>query len=72
MAIRIGLFAGPVLAAVGLVLLVNGLNASAGIAVAALGVVAVVSGAAFGYFADYLPEPLHTRQGQSGIPHHAE
>jgi len=72
MAIRIGLFAGPVLAAVVLVLLVNGLDASAGIAVAALGVVAVASGAAFGYFAEYLPEPSRARRMQSSIPHHAE
>jgi hypothetical protein len=40
----------------GLVLLLKSLDANAGIAVAALGIVAVASGAAFGYFADRLPE----------------
>jgi hypothetical protein len=51
-ATRIALFAVPTVTAAGLVLLVNGLDAGAGIAVAALGLVAVVSGAVLGYFAD--------------------
>jgi hypothetical protein len=72
MAIRIGLFAGPVLAAVGLVLLLNGLDASPGIAVAALGVVAVMSGAAFGYFADYLPEPRRVGRTHPAVPPHID
>ena len=55
MVIRIALFAVPTAAVVGLVLL-NGIDASAGIAVAAFGLVAVMSGAALGYFADRLPE----------------
>jgi hypothetical protein len=38
------------------VLLLNGLDASAGIAVAAFGLVAVATGTALGYFADRLPE----------------
>jgi len=38
------------------VLLLNKLDASAGIAVAAFGLVAVMSGGTLGYFADRLPE----------------
>lgn len=56
MAIRISLFAVPTVAVIGLVVLLNALDASAGIAVAALGLVAIVSGAALGVFADRLPE----------------
>jgi hypothetical protein len=56
MAIRIALFAVPAVAVAGLVLFLNGVDASAGIAVAALGVLAVVTGAMLGYFADRLPE----------------
>ncbi len=56
MALRIALFAVPVVAVAGLVLLLNGLGASAGIAVAAFGLVAVATGIALGYFADRLPE----------------
>lgn len=52
MATRIALFAVPTAAVAGLVLLLNELDAGVGIAVAALGLVAVVSGAALGYFAD--------------------
>ena len=62
MAIRIALFAVPTAAAIGVVLLLNAVDASAGIAVAALGVVAVASGAAFGYFADRLPEIPQSRR----------
>jgi hypothetical protein len=57
MAICTGLIAIPAAAAVGLVLLLNSLDAGAGIAaIIALGAVAVMSGAALGYFADRLPE----------------
>ncbi len=56
MAIRIALFAVPAVVVAGLVLLLNGLDASVGIAVAAFGLVAVLSGIAIGYFADRLPE----------------
>lgn len=52
MATRIALFAVPAAAVAGLVLLLNGLDAGAGIAVAAFGLVAVVGGATLGYFAD--------------------
>jgi len=62
MAIRIALFAVPAFAVAGLMLLLNGLDASAGIAVAAFGVVAVAAGTALGYFADRLPELPQTRR----------
>lgn len=65
MAIRIALFAVPAVAVAGLVLLLNGLDASAGVAVAAFGVVAVATGSALGYFADRLPELPQARR-----PHH--
>jgi hypothetical protein len=55
MAIRIALFGIPAAAAVGLVSLLNALDASAGIAVVAYTAVAVAIGAAIGYFLDRLP-----------------
>jgi len=71
MAIRIALFAVPAITVAGLVLLLNGLDASAGIAVAAFGVVAVATGTALGYFADRLPELPQARRPQrlAGIHH---
>ncbi len=72
MAVRIGLMAIPTAAVVGLVLLLNGLDASAGIAAAALGVVAVVSGAVLGYFAGRLPELPRPCRSHSLIPHHVD
>jgi hypothetical protein len=65
MAIRIALFAVPTTAVIGLVLLLNAVDANAGIAVASLGVVMVTSGAAFGYFADRLPALPGTRRRHS-------
>lgn len=62
MAIRIALFATPAIAAAGVVLLLNGLHAGAGIAAASMGLVAVLGGAAFGYFADRLPELPRARR----------
>ena len=62
MVLRITLVGVPIAAVVLLVLLLNGTNAGAGIAVAALGLVAVASGATLGYFADRLPEFGKTRQ----------
>jgi len=56
MVLRIALFAVPAVAVAGLVIFLNVANASAGIAVAALGVLAVGSGAMLGRFADRLPE----------------
>jgi hypothetical protein len=52
----VALFVVPGAVCAGLVLLLNGVGASAGVAVVSLGLVAVVSGAALGYFADQLPE----------------
>jgi hypothetical protein len=54
MAIRVALFALPTALVVGIVLLLNGVDAGAGIAAAVLGLVAVAGGAALGYFADRL------------------
>jgi hypothetical protein len=62
MAIRIALFAVPAVVVAGLVLLLNGLDASAGVAVAAFGLVAVATGTAVGYFADRLPELPEARR----------
>jgi hypothetical protein len=71
MAIRIALFAVPTAAVAGLVLLLNGLDAGTGIAVAAFGLVAVATGAALGYFADRLPELPQTRRPHrlAGVHH---
>jgi hypothetical protein len=71
MVIRIALLATPIAAIVGLVLLLNGLNAGAGISVAALGLVAVASGAALGYFAGRLPELPRGRRAHplAGVHH---
>lgn len=71
MAIRIALFVVPAMAVVGLVLLLNGLDASAGIAVAAFGLVTAATGAGIGYFADCLPELPSSRrlQFRAGIHH---
>ena len=71
MAIRIAQFAVPVIAVAGLVLLLNGLDASAGIAVAAFGVVVVATGATLGYFADRLPELPRARRPHplAGVHH---
>jgi hypothetical protein len=71
MAVRIALFAVPAITVAGLVLLLNGLDASAGIAVAAFGVIAVATGTALGYFADRLPEFPRARRPQrlAGIHH---
>lgn len=71
MTFRIALFAIPTLAVVGVVLLLNAVDASAGIAVAALGLVAILGGAALGAFADRLPEFPQARrrhpQGAAGL-----
>ncbi len=52
----VALFVVPAAVSAGLVLLLNGVGASAGVAVVSLGLVAVIGGAALGYFADQLPE----------------
>jgi ABC-type proline/glycine betaine transport system permease subunit len=56
MVLRIAVFGIPALAVIGLVLLLNGLEASPGLAVAAYAVLAVCTGATIGYFADRLLE----------------
>jgi hypothetical protein len=67
MAIRVALIAIPAATIAGLVVLLNSLDASPGIAVAAL------SGATFGYFADRLPELPRTRHGAHPlVPHHVD
>lgn len=76
MVLRLALVGLPLAAVIVLVLLLNSLGAGAGIAVAALGFVAVSSGAALGYFADRLPEfpPARRRDHDStrrlAGPHH--
>lgn len=60
MALRIMLVVVPLVAVAALVALLNSLDAGAGIAVAALGLLAVAGGAALGYFADRLPEVRKT------------
>jgi hypothetical protein len=56
MVLRIAVFGIPAIAVVGLVLLLNSLEASPGLALAAYAVIAVSAGAALGYFADQLLE----------------
>ncbi len=72
MTIRLALFGIPAAAIVALVLLVNAVDASAGIAMAGLGIVAVASGTAFGYFADYLPELPRVRRTHPVVPRHVD
>ena len=72
MLLRIALFAIPTALAVALVLLLNGLGASGGVAAVALGVFAVTSGGVFGYFADRLPAFPHPRRPRSLTPHHVD
>lgn len=66
MMLRIALAGLPLATVVVLVLLLNSLDAGAGIAVAALGLVAVAGGAALGYFADRLPELRKARRHSEG------
>lgn len=54
MVLRLAVFGIPALAVVGLVLLLNRLEVSPGLALAAYAVVAVSTGAIIGYFADHL------------------
>ncbi len=72
MVLRIALFAVPMAAVAGLVLLLNALDAQTGVAVAAFGLVAVASGAALGYFADRLPELPWARHGRHSTAAHDE
>lgn len=61
MAIRVALFPIPAVAVAGLVLLLNGLDASTGLAVAAFGMFAVATGSVLGYLVDHLPQPPQAR-----------
>lgn len=72
MAIRLAIFGMPTAVVVGMVLLLNGLDAKAGIAAAVLGAVAVASGAALGYFADRLPALPRARRAHPPIPRHVD
>lgn len=73
MAIRVALIGIPAATIAGLVGLLNSLDASPGIAVAALALVAALSGAAFGYFADRLPElPRARHRAHSPAPRHVD
>jgi hypothetical protein len=73
MAIRVALFVLPAVAMAGLVLLLNGVEATAGMAAASMGLVAVASGAALGYFADHLPElPRASRPHRLAGVHHGD
>lgn len=69
MTTRIALFAILVASVVGLVFLLNGVGAGAGIAAAALGLVAVSGGAALGYFSDRLPERPRERRAHPLFSH---
>jgi hypothetical protein len=71
MALRIALFTIPFVVVAGLVLLLNELHASPGIAVASFGLVAVATGATLGYFADRLPDLRRARRSRrlAGIHH---
>lgn len=70
--IRVALVGIPAATIAGLVLLLNSLDASPGIAVAALMLVAVLSGAALGYFADRLPELPRTRSAHPLASHRVD
>lgn len=73
MAIRVALFVLPTVAMAGLVLLLNSVEATAGMAAASMGLVAVASGAALGYFADHLPElPCAGRPPHLAGAHHSD
>lgn len=72
MTIRLALFGIPTIAIVALVLVLNAVDASAGVAVAGLGIVAVASGTAFGYYADYLPEIPRVRRPHPVVPRHVD
>jgi hypothetical protein len=73
MAIRVALFVLPALAMAGLVLFLNSVEATAGMAAASMGLVAVASGAALGFYADHLPElPCADRPHRLAGAHHSD
>jgi len=67
MVLRIAVFGIPAIAVVGLVLLLNGIEASPGLALAAYALVAVSTGAALGCFADRLLGPKLPRNHRSPV-----
>ena len=72
MAFRVALFTLPAAAVVGLVVLLNRLDASTGVAVASLGLIGVLTGAAMGYRADRLPGLRSRRHDRLVGAHHAD
>jgi hypothetical protein len=69
MATRIALFVVPAAVVVGLVLLLNAVDAGTGVAVASLSLVTVASGVALGLFADRLPQLARPHRGHPLVPH---
>lgn len=71
MLLLFALFVAPITAVVGLARLLNALHANPGVAAVAMGLVAVTSGATFGYFADRLPEIRrpHRPRHLAGVRH---
>jgi hypothetical protein len=72
MALRLAVFGIPALAVAALVLLLNRLEASPGVAVSAYAVIAVSSGLTIGYFADRLlgQPPTRGSGSRSSLRHH--
>ncbi len=67
MALRIALFLVPTVVVAVLVPTLNALDANPGVAVASLGMVAVLSGGALGVFADRLPELPFARHRRASV-----
>jgi len=63
------IFIPTMVAVAGLVLLLNAINAGAGVSAGALGLIAVMSGAAIGYFSDRLPDFPGLRRGNPATTH---
>lgn len=68
----IAIFGLPLAVVVGLVELLNWLDAEPGSAVAALGLAAVIGGATLGYFADRLPALPRERRHHGLTPRHID
>jgi uncharacterized paraquat-inducible protein A len=61
--LRVLVFVVPFVALAGLVILLNRVEADAGIALTAFGLIVVLTGSAIGYFADRLAEPWNQGDG---------
>jgi hypothetical protein len=72
MASRTALLLSPALAVVGMVLLLNWIDAGPGLAAVGLMTVAVVGGALFGVFADRLPVLVPARRRGRLVPRHVD